>query len=320
MKQVHSLGEPVLQNSIDMKKIVFIVFMVLLNETLYSQQVPLISQYMVEKYLYNPACAGSEDRYVISLAYRNQWTGFSGAPKTGFFSMHGPISGGNNVGFLIFSDKIGAFSRMGIYPSYAYQVFIDRDISLHFGIQAGIFQQVLNGEELNTREPDDPSVPKEAVRSLLLDVAFGSMLKAESFYIGIALPHLINSTGLLYADFAQVQQGLIRRHLIAFGGALIAAGDKVNIEPSMLLKITRAAPIQLDVSCRAIMDYGWLGLTYRSRAAIAILAGLQIVDAFQLGYSIDIATTELQNYSNGSHEIVLRFLLKEKRRSSVYFK
>lgn len=304
-----------------MKKFLWITGLsVIFYMSIFSQQVPLLTQHMIDKYLYNPAWAGAENRFIFSCAYRNQWTGFEGAPKTTLFYTHGPLSGGNNVGGIIFSDNIGAFSRLGIYPSYAYLVMLDRQLTLHFGLQIGLLQQVINGNELITREPDDPSVPKEPIKTLFFDGSFGTILNSEFFYLGISFPHIIDGVGLLYSDFAQVQSGIVKRHLIAFGGAILPATDKVKIEPSTLLKVTRAAPIQLDVSFRAIMDYGWVGLTYRSRAAVAFMAGFQLKDAFQLGYSLDIATTELQNYSHGSHEFILRFLLKEKRRSSAYFR
>ncbi|MBA7682228.1 hypothetical protein ES703_90575 [subsurface metagenome] len=48
---------------------------------LFSQQQPLYSQFTFNKYLFNPAVAGSEQTTIIKATAYEQWVGFKGAPK-----------------------------------------------------------------------------------------------------------------------------------------------------------------------------------------------------------------------------------------------
>jgi len=91
-----------------MRKFVFlIVLMAMMGSGLRAQQLPLYSQYYFNPILYNPASAGSSERFEMSLIYRNQWTGLEGAPKTAMFTFGGPLNMGSNISSQIYSDKAG---------------------------------------------------------------------------------------------------------------------------------------------------------------------------------------------------------------------
>jgi len=302
-----------------MKKII-VILILLASIKAYSQQVPLYSQYMFGKYPYNPAVAGSDDRFIATLGYRNQWTGFEGAPVTGLFTVQGPLGGGSNTGLMIYSDVTGSVERMGVMPGYTYRVFIDREITLSFGLQAGIIQYVLHGDELTTKEPNDPVVPTVKSSAMFGDASFGMYLKSDLFYFGIAVPQLLNGSVSLSSDFQSVQDGLLRRHVFAMGGLNLESSENFKVEPSVLLKATQAAPMQLDINCKFVFhQMWWLGASYRTRAAISLLAGIEISDMLFLGYAYDISTNEMSKVSNGSHEVFLGLKFKEKQRSNKFY-
>ncbi|MBK7482874.1 MAG: type IX secretion system membrane protein PorP/SprF [Flavobacteriales bacterium] len=70
----------------------------------------------------------------------------------------------------------------------------------------------------------------------------------------------------------------------------------------------------------------WLGVSYRTEDAIAPLIGYQIATGkdktsmFKIGYSYDVTTSRLKNYSSGSHEIMLNYcmLLVKKPDLQIY--
>jgi type IX secretion system PorP/SprF family membrane protein len=286
----------------------------------FSQQVPLYSQYMFAKYPYNPAVAGSDDRFIATIGYRNQWMGFEGAPVTGLFTVQGPLGGGSSIGAMVYSDKLGATERMGLMPGYSYRVFLNGDVSLSFGIQAGIIQYVVNGDELTTREAYDPVVPGFKSKALFGDASFGMYLKGKSYYLGISVPQLLNGSVSLNSDFQNIHDGLLQRHLFAMGGVNIEASENLYIEPSILLKSVQAAPIQMDVNCRFVFhNIWWVGASYRTRSAVALLAGFEISDMVFLGYSFDYSTNEISSVSDGSHEVFLGIRFKGKEKSNRFF-
>jgi type IX secretion system PorP/SprF family membrane protein len=83
-------------------------------------------------------------------------------------------------------------------------------------------------------------------------------------------------------------------------------GDNFVLEPSALLKFVQPAPFQFDIGMRAIYkEKFWIGGSYRSHDAIAIYTGFIFRENLMLGYSYDFTTTDLGNYSTGTHELIL---------------
>ena len=91
----------------------------------YGQQTAQYSNYLTNYFAMNPALAGSNDCLNVKLGYRNQWVGFTGAPKTTFATFSTEIKHKkiktirtkHGFGALIENDEIGAFSRSTIYLS-----------------------------------------------------------------------------------------------------------------------------------------------------------------------------------------------------------
>jgi len=64
-----------------MKKLYTFTFL-LASISVFSQQDPLYSQYMLNPLVINPAYAGLNNNLNIMAGYRTQWTGFDGHPQT----------------------------------------------------------------------------------------------------------------------------------------------------------------------------------------------------------------------------------------------
>src|SRR5215218_7693218 len=74
-----------------MKRILLNSLFLLVVTTAFSQQKPHYTQYILNNYVLNPALTGIENYTDVKISARDQWIGLNGAPKTFYFSMHGPI-------------------------------------------------------------------------------------------------------------------------------------------------------------------------------------------------------------------------------------
>ena len=71
-------------------------------------------------------------------------------------------------------------------------------------------------------------------------------------------------------------------------------------------------------------DLFWVGGTFRSSQAVALLAGIQMPfgsgnsGTFKIGYSYDITTGSMASYAGQTHELILSvcYAPKAKKRSS----
>src|SRR5690242_11524486 len=119
-------------------KRIFIIFFLAFSASVYAQQDVLLSQYMFNHLLINPAYAGSKEYIQSTLLYRNQWVNWDNAPTTQIATIHGPL-GVTNFGWgaLISHDHEGVTDRTDAYLNAAYHLKLSEKLKLGMGIRAG---------------------------------------------------------------------------------------------------------------------------------------------------------------------------------------
>jgi hypothetical protein len=59
-------------------------------------------------------------------------------------------------------------------------------------------------------------------------------------------------------------------------------------------------------------DLLWVGGSFRYQDGYAAMIGLNVSNTFNIGYSYDFTTTNLNTVSRGTHELMIGFLLGNK--------
>ena len=89
-------------------------------------------------------------------------------------------------------------------------------------------------------------------------------------------------------------------------GYVFKVSRDVKFKPSILLKYTQNAPAELDLNFSAVFrDMFWVGASFRTGDAVAVILEYQASQRFRIGYSYDITFSKLRHYSSGSHELML---------------
>lgn len=290
-----------------MRKLFILILFFLLVENIYSQQLPLSSQYMFNKFLINPAATGSSEDIEIRLTARSQWTGLNGSPKTQNISANKLLNNKTmGVGLSLFSDKYGPETKVGFKLSYSYIIPISGIKSnLAFGLAFHGFQYSINYNELVAISPEDPILQSNGESSFVPDADFGIYLYNKKYSFGISANQLIE----MPVEIGGVEQdkNTMVRHYYIIGTYLINLNDNFNFEPSVLVKATEITPIQADINFRFIYknDY-WAAVSYRTSSAIIAMIGIKY-NHFIIGYSYDYDFNEIQQFQSGSHEIILGY-------------
>ena len=105
-------------------KIVFVVVALIASVEVFAQQITLSTNYIMNAYAYNPAVSGSVPFTKVNVFYRNQWTGFEGAPKTLLFSVDASnklLGFESGVGLNVVSDELGFQKNIAVKLDYAYR-------------------------------------------------------------------------------------------------------------------------------------------------------------------------------------------------------
>jgi type IX secretion system PorP/SprF family membrane protein len=294
-----------------MKKLLSLALVVLSVSTLsYSQQDPQFSQNMFNRLYVNPAYAGSSDGICGTLLYRNQWTGFDGAPKTGLFSIDAPVNflhGGLGLTVLA-ADELGFENTFAVKLAYALRFNLGAG-NLALGADFGLLQKSLDGD-FKYEDPNDPIIPTSSVSgSVFPDLGGGIYYNSDKLYLGASASHLLESE-VDYGDFTTKME----RHFYFMGGYRIEFSPAVSLTPSFHIKNV-SDQTQADFNANLHFNNRfWIGGSYRLEDAIVVMAGLNITPNLRLGYSYDLTTSDLKDHSNGSHEIMLGYCYKIKKK------
>lgn len=272
-----------------------------------AQQGHTYSQYMINPYLINPAAAGSMEGLPISMAFRQQWAGFTDAPVSQMLNAHGAINSSMAVGGMIFNEKTGPLRRMSAQGSYAYHIKLSDNDRLSLGLSAMVQHFVLDQSVLELHDAQDQVIMGVRQSTIVPDFTAGAYYFGKSAYFGVALPQMFNMRVKIGENI--VGENRLRPHAYMHGGYRIQAGEDWIIEPSFLAKFMSKAPLSWDLNLRA--EYGkfvWAGVSYRHKDAVVGLLGMQ-VEQFRLGYGYDFTTSNIRNYSGGTHELYVQFTL-----------
>lgn len=293
-----------------MKKVILLFIVSLSALASNAQQDILLSQYMFNQLVINPGYAGYKDYMMATALYRKQWVGWTGAPETQLLTLHGPLRNKNlGFGVTLLNDHIGVTNRTDVYGDLAYHLKLSNKLKLGFGLQGGFAYYNYKNSDLLYWETTDKVFEESTQTNFLPNVGAGLFLYSEKTYFGLSAPHLLdyNTDKALSIKNPNVIPHQTR-HYFASGGIAFAGNPDVVIKPSFLVKYVPHAPVEADFNINVMfVRTFWVGVSYRTDDAAVALLELQLSRKLRIGYSYDFTITEINNYSSGSHEIMVGY-------------
>ncbi len=308
---------------LNIKKGLGILIFVIVANVSFSQQDPMYTQYIFNTQTINPAYAGTwESLGFIALA-RQQWAGWDGAPQTYTFSMQAPMRNERvALGLNVISDKVGREKRFGLFGDYSYRVQVSEQTDLRMGIKGGFTSYSHNLENYDLYPGvNDPMFQGEFDRKFMPNFGIGLFLSNERYYVGFSVPKLIHNDFDTNINNYSVQAEM--RHYFLEGGLVFDLGESVKFKPTFLTKTAWGTPLAADLTANFLLkEKLWLGASVRTNESYGIIAQWIFDNKLRIGYSFDFTTNNLQNYHNGSHEVMISYemkFLKELVTSPRYF-
>lgn len=278
--------------------------------TVQAQQDPQFTMNMFNRLYANPGYAGSNNGICANALHRQQWVGFDGRPITTMINVEGTVKAlHGGVGLSILSDKLGAQYSGGVNLSYAFRLALGPG-TLGIGIEGGVLFNTLDGSQLNPSQEGDPNIIAGKSNGVAPDLGFGLYYHTDKLYAGISAKHLTAPT-LNFEEGVTLSEFTVARHYYALAGYTWDIDPTWALNPAVFLK-TDGAATQMDINLRAFWkNMVWAGVSCRIDDAVGIMAGVQIKE-FRVGYSYDVITSGINNFSSGSHEIMLGYCYKLK--------
>lgn len=276
-----------------------------------AQETGAHQHYKINYHLINPGATGM-DGHQIMLNYISRWNSFPGNPQTFTAGYNGLVSEKIGLGALIVSDNLGSLNKTSGVLSYAYQFEIE-ETRLSIGLSTGYERHKLQASALlgDGLDPGDPTVDAAANGYDVFDAAFGVHAKMpDGFFAGVSLPNLIRTRVDSDASTDEDENTLFK-YFIGYAGYKKELEDyNFDFEPSLAIRKVRNAPFQADLNLLGYYADDQLigGFTYTIGGGNAanVLLGTRI-NLMTILYSYGVSFSDFQSYSNGSHEISLKF-------------
>lgn len=307
----------------------FIIFFICIRMLAMAQQEPVFSHYMFNSLSFNPAYAGNKDMLNIQTAYRMQWVGIEGAPRTLQMNADMPLK--NNkmaIGLDAYQDKVGDFSVSKFYGSYAYKIQLNSSLRASFGLAAGWENWNLDRNNISSSGNVDPTLNVRNFNTNTFDVRAGTYVSNENFYIGISSSSLLENLSNINGTNA------IQRNYYLTAGYLYRISPTLVLYPSFLYRDDFSQGGNFNFTqLLGINSNIWVGLSYRngmrlisndqlksnnsSSRVMSVLFDIELNDQFRIGYSYDYSLSILNQFENGSHEFNIAYYLSSKKSSRM---
>ncbi|MFH1321866.1 MAG: type IX secretion system membrane protein PorP/SprF [Bacteroidota bacterium] len=291
-----------------MKKKTLILLAFIVPTCLLAQQDPMVSQYMFNINLMNPAYAGCHPYPNATVIYRKQWLGFSGAPTSQFASFDAPIGGKNiGLGLQFTRDVVGITERTDINGDYSYHLKLD-NAKLAMGLRTGLSYYRAELSELKVWDEGDDVYRQSTVTAIVPNFGTGLYYYTDKYFAGLAIPHIINYEPGTTLNIKTAKAPHQVRHYYITGGYVYSVNENVILKPSFLLKYVPNTPAEVDINLNVLLKQViWLGVSYRSGDSFVGLVEFQINKQLRLGYAHDFTISCLRHYNSGSHEIIVSY-------------
>lgn len=279
-----------------------------------GQQLGRRTQFATNTFMVNPAAAGTQNYTPIFASFRNQWSGFNGAPTTMNLSGHTSFAKGFGGGAIFYKDDTGgAISRTGAELTGAYKVELTNFDMISFGLSLGANQFMFDNSKLTVYDQNDNALNNfQSEVSTNVDATFGMLVYGKQYFFGFSVPQLIQ-TRLNLQSTVDAGSNRNQRHFQLMGSYRYYLNDVLDIQPSGFVRFAGNTPVQIDVNVRMnYLENAYAGFTYRHRDAVAFIVGGSFKN-FALGYSYDLTTGAASAFSPHTHEVILGYLIPSKK-------
>ena len=292
-------------------KIAALLSLMFLSLQSFGQQDPQFTQYMYNMSVINPAYATAQEG-ILNLGgfYRTQWVGFKGAPKTGSFFAHTPLSEKIEVGISFTNDNIGdVVNENNIYADFAYVLPVGEKSKISFGLKAGFtfFDTTFDGFVLQSGNTNTDVAFNENINETFPNLGVGTFFFADNYYLGLSAPNMLSSKHIETKNGVETT-GVEDVHYFFTGGYVFDLNSSLKFKPAFMGKVVKGAPLALDITANLLINEKLeVGLGYRLDDAVSTLVNFKVTPGLRIGYAYDYTTSNLGSFNSGSHEIFVLF-------------
>ena len=290
-----------------------------------AQQDASSSQYVMNMLIVNPAYAGYKEQPVLTLNHRNQWVGFKGAPMTSTLSFDTPLPKDEMaLGGTLRFDQIGPTSTMSFYSDFSYRFKMTNRSYMSFGLKGGfdLYQNNLVDLDLISElQGQQDQYFQENPKGLLLpNVGFGALFYDRKSFFGVSIPRILrNQLDKRGSEAWTIMEGAQEPTLYLMAGKMWKIDRNYQFQPTVSVRAMQNAPVSVGAYANLYIHHALrLGVFYHFNEVAGAIVQYEYERRWKFGYSVDVAASKLIRTNFGSHELMVSYVLTNKRKRIVY--
>ncbi|WP_238987235.1 PorP/SprF family type IX secretion system membrane protein [Confluentibacter flavum] len=272
---------------------------------------PFRNSLKFNKYVINPTFSFvREQNKYITFTNKREWMQFDNAPQTYLFSYSGRLNENSGVGVGLFQQNYGVLTTFGGVFNYAYNVVLDRDSNLTFGMNLGAYKSGINEGNVVTNFPDPSlqNIPFNTVITVNPGINYGTAF----FDLGVSLNNLASynfTTSRLIEDNPEQS---VQAHVM-YTGYVNSRGffDETKFSGLLRSEFKKDQTVISGIAMFTVPKGFWAQAGYNTLYGLSGGVGFNISSQIALEYNYEKAMGDLSTFGS-SHEITLAYKFKNR--------
>jgi type IX secretion system PorP/SprF family membrane protein len=270
------------------------------------------SQYMFHQPFVNPASINSYNNINAALLYKAEFMGFNNAPVFQALSVNSPIAGSKtHLGFTVQNEERGVTQFSNASVTYGYNVHLTSTINMGLAVSAKAEMLQKNLSKARVNDLNDEMLMTDIDPYFVPNFDLGIYFFSDDFFFGATAPEFFDQQ-MGNASFRE-------KDFPFYAHAGYMFGSDIEVTVASMVKHYYRDEYMIDgygfVEFYETFGIGaayrsslFIGETIREANILNALAKVTISRMFTIGYAFDYnLDSEIQNYTTGSHEIMLLF-------------
>lgn len=276
-------------------KLYLSLFLVLFGTSVSAQNLTMdYYSYLYNWYNINPAYCANGDKLSAIINVR-QRAGMN--TNNSMAGLKGTLGDYQGLGGRVISDTRSAFQVVMADVTYGYNLKINGNHSVTFGLSAGLCSKSFNSSKINNSyqlDQTDPVLQNSNMNSTAFMSGAGLLYNYKKAELSVSLPHLVeNGKNMLDNVNVVVSNPFELKH-------------KISLTPMIYYF---AIPIVNDIAgIQLKVDYNkkyWLQTGYQNSSNINVGIGFNM-GAFGVGYNYMVSNQIMRTQTSGTHEFFLK--------------
>ncbi|MEJ2112977.1 MAG: PorP/SprF family type IX secretion system membrane protein [Flavobacteriaceae bacterium] len=278
-------------------------------------ELPVRNSLKFNRFVVNPTFSFVKEEYrYVSFTNKRQWVQFDDAPQTYLFSYSGKVRENIGAGISLFQQNYGVLTTFGGVLNFAYNVTLNNDSDLTFGMNLGFYKSGLNDGNVVTNFPDPSldNIPSNFIFTVNPGINYGTEFFDFGLSVNNAVAYNIKTSEIIEDNPEQSIQG----HIM-YTGYMNTRGffDQSKFSTLVRSEFKKDKTVFSGVAMVSVPKGIWAQAGYNTLYGMSAGIGLNITKEIAIEYNYENAVGDLSDLGN-SHEFTIAYRFKKTERRS----